>query len=30
MTLNISEHIVEYVEEVRADMTDHSIRHRIH
>ena len=30
MTLNISEHIGEYVEEVRADMTDHGIRHRIH
>ena len=30
MTLNISEHIGEYVEEVRANMTDHSIRHRIH
>ena len=30
MTLNISEHIGEYVEEVRADMTDHNITHRIH
>jgi len=30
MTLNISEHIGEYVEEVRVDMTDHNIKHRMH
>jgi len=30
MTLNISEHIGDYVEKVRADMVGHNIRHRMH